>query len=241
MKTVLLEIIAFNLESCSLIETAGAHRIELCDNPADGGTTPSAGFMEQARKITTLPIFPILRPRGGNFVYSGPEFQAMLTDIHYCRETGMDGIVTGILTRNGEVDIERNKKLIEAACELPCTFHRAFDRTVNIRDALEKIIDCGFKRVLTSGNYPTAEEGLENLKMLVEQAADRIIVMPGSGVRSSNIKKIVTHTGCREIHSSARTLHIIHDIYQPVTMRESTAEITTDTIEIEKMLHALSN
>lgn len=240
MNKPILEIIAFTLESCKIIEHAGAHRVELCDNPGDGGTTPSYGFMKLARQMTSLPIFPIIRPRGGNFVYSNAEFEEMLSDIEIARQLNLDGIVTGMLTRNGEVDLAKCKLLVEAAAGLPCTFHRAFDRTQDKQVSLDQVIECGFSRILTSGGFPIAEDGVENLKEIIELADEKIIIMPGSGIRSSNISKIKERTGAREFHSSARILTRDSNVYNPPEMSELTGEISTDEKEIEMMLHELN-
>ena len=199
-----LEVIAFDIASCNIASENGATRIELCANPNEGGTTPSYGMIKEARKATNLQLFPIIRPRGGDFLYNEQEFDIMLNDIEISKQLGADGVVVGILNSDGEIDMERCTKLLAAADGMDVTFHRAFDRTNDPFKALEQIIALGCKRILTSGLHPTVDQGAGILKLLVEKAANRIIIMPGSGVRSSNILEIVAKTGARAFHSSAR-------------------------------------
>ncbi len=199
-----LEVIAFNIASCITAEKAGAHRIELCDNPGEGGTTPSAGMIKRALELTSLLLYPIIRPRGGDFFYSDDEFKIMMNDVELCKAIGTDGIVAGILKPDGSVDTERTKRIVDAAYPLGVTFHRAFDRVNDPVKALEDVIACGCERILTSGLRPGVTEGLDILAALVDQADDRIIIMPGSGLRAGNLKEIAEKTGAREFHSSAR-------------------------------------
>jgi copper homeostasis protein len=199
-----LEVIGFTIEGCMIAQKAGAHRIELCDNPADGGTTASYGFVKAAREKLQIELFPIIRPRGGDFFYSEDEFTIIKNDVRVCKELGCDGIVIGILTKDGKVDKLKCSLLVEYAYPLGVTFHRAFDRTVDPFEALEDIIDIGCERILTSGQMPTAFEGAELIKQLIEKADDRIIIMPGSGVRADNIIEIAEATGAVEFHTSAR-------------------------------------
>src|SRR6187397_3166229 len=182
-----LEVIAFNIASCLIAEKAGAHRIELCDNSGEGGTTPSYGLIKLAREKTSLQLYPIIRPRGGDFLYTDEEFTVMMNDVKLCRDLGCDGVVIGLLNEDGTIDTERTKRLIEAAYPLGVTFHRAFDRVYDHRKALEDVIRCGCERILTSGLQPTVTDGVETLKALVDQADERIIIMPGSGIRSTNL------------------------------------------------------
>ena len=200
-----LEVIAFNIESCITIERCGAHRIELCMNPEEGGTTPSYGFIRSAREKVSIELFPIIRPRGGSFYYSDDEFEMMKEDVRLCKELGCDGVVLGLLEMDSQVDIQRTRRLVDLAYPLEVTFHRAFDRVQDHQQALEDVIACGCTRILTSGLRPTAEEGVDILKELIEQADSRIVIMPGSGVRASNILSIAEVTGAQEFHTSART------------------------------------
>src|SRR5574338_1713550 len=193
-----LEVIAFTIESVLLAQQSGAHRIELCDNPGEGGTTPGYGMIKTAREKTTLQLYPIIRPRGGDFLYSDEAFEVMKRDVMLCRELGCDGVVTGLLQADGSVDKKRTAALVEAAYPLGVTFHRAFDRVANPFEALEDIIATGCERILTSGLKPTAPEGAETLAQLVRQADYRIIIMPGSGVRSDNIAALARQKGAEE-------------------------------------------
>lgn len=202
--SVELEVIAFDLLSCKIAQEHGADRIELCANPHEGGTTPSYGMIKAARKITSIQLFPIIRPRGGDFLYTDDEFYAMQEDVKACLDIGCDGVVIGMLNGNGSVDMERSTSLKKLAGSMQVTFHRAFDRVNDPFDALEKVIQLGCHRILTSGLKPTAMEGADLLKQLVQQAGDRIKIMPGSGVRSDNIETLATLTGARAFHSSAR-------------------------------------
>ena len=173
-----LEVIGFTLEGCAIAQDAGAHRIELCDNSADGGTTASYGFIKAARKKLQVELYPIIRPRGGNFFYSEDEFEIMKTDVKLCRQLGCDGVVIGMLTKDNTIDKKKCAHLVEYAYPLGVTFHRAFDRTADPFQALEDIIEVGCERILTSGQKPNAQEGAGLIKQLIEKAGDRIIIMP---------------------------------------------------------------
>lgn len=237
----ILETIAFNIESCILAQTSGANRIELCDNPGEGGTTPSYGFIKAAREVLKIDLFPIIRPRGGNFFYSNDEFEIMKNDIQVCKDLGCDGVVFGLLKTDATVDKERCKELVKLAYPMSATFHRAFDRVTNSEKALEDVIECGFERILTSGFYPTAMEGKENLQKLIQQADKRIIIMPGSGVRSSNIKEIAESTGAVEFHSSARKLVSNSMEVFNTNMNENLQQVSIDEEEIKNILYILHN
>ena len=238
----ILEVIAFTISSCVTAQKAGAHRIELCDNPGEGGTTPSFGMIKTAREKTNLQLYPIIRPRGGDFLYSDDEFSIMLKDILMCKEAGCDGVVTGILKADGTVDGIRTAKLVNAAYPMGVTFHRAFDRTRDAAEALEQVINCGCERILTSGLRPGVNEGADTLKLLVDNAGDRIIIMPGSGLRSVNIDTIARKTGAREFHSSARKNLQSGMIYQNPGMSEQLLTTDLDEEEVKAMtgiLHKL--
>ena len=201
---MLLEVCAFNLQSSIIAEKAGAKRVELCENPADGGTTPSYGTIKQTREKIGISLYPIIRPRGGNFFYDEEEFAIIKQDILLCKQLGCDGISTGVHLQNGEIDTERLKRIVEWAYPMGVTCHRVFDATPDPLKALEEIIDCGCERILTSGQKSAAPEGIDMLAELVQQADGRIIIMPGAGVRSSNIEKLINGTGATEFHTSAR-------------------------------------
>jgi copper homeostasis protein len=200
----ILETIAFNIQSCISAQIAGVHRIELCDNPGEGGTTPSFGFIKAAREKLHIQLYPIIRPRGGDFLYTDEEFEIIKADVQLCKDLGCDGVVIGLLNADATIDKIRSSILVNMAYPMGVTFHRAFDRVVNIEQALEDIIDIGCERILTSGCYPTALEGASNIKKIITQADDRIIIMPGSGVRASNIIELAQLTSAMEFHSSAR-------------------------------------
>jgi copper homeostasis protein len=201
--SILLEIIAYCAEACEIAQTNGADRVELCDNPHDGGTTPSHGRIRQARGMLDIPLFPIIRPRGGDFLYSDEEFLIMEHDILQCKALGCDGVVIGLLRPDGTIDRERTARLVEAAYPMDVTFHRAFDRVKDPMQSLEDVISTGCTRILTSGLRPTVSEGVETIRRLQQAAKGRIVIMPGSGVRPDNIREIAEKTGVAEIHSSA--------------------------------------
>ena len=203
--TYKLEICANSVASCLAAQEGGAYRVELCAGIPEGGTTPSYGDIAMARELLTeTKLNVIIRPRGGDFLYSDLEQKIMQKDIEMCRKLGVDGIVIGCLTPDGDIDVQRNKELIDAAGEMSVTFHRAFDMCRRPFESLEQIIELGCERILASGQQPKAEEGIGLLKQLVEKADNRIIIMPGSGVNAQNIAKIARETGAKEFHLSAR-------------------------------------
>lgn len=231
----MLEIAVFNLESAIVAEKAGADRIELCENPNDGGTTPSYGTLKIAKEKIKIPVFPIIRPRGGDFLYSETEFEIMQKDISLCKELGFEGVVIGLLLADGSIDEIRTKALVHLAYPMEVTFHRAFDRAINPLASLETIIRCGCQRILSSGQTPNAWDGKELIKQLIEQAQDRIIIMPGSGIRSDNINEMVAFTGAIEMHSSARKSTLSQMIFLQNSMNEKLENIQVDADEIRKM------
>ncbi len=236
-----LEVIGFDLASCIIAERAGAHRIELCANPHEGGTTPSLGMIRMARKSTSIQLFPIIRPRGGDFHYDNMEFLSMIEDIKLCKDEGCDGVVIGMLHKDGTVDMNACHELIHHANGMDITFHRAFDRVKDQADSLEKIIQLGCKRVLTSGGFPTASEGKEELKKLVTQSADRITIMVGSGVKSSNIEGLQHFTKARAFHASARKSMHSQMHYQRESMKETLDKISIDENEVQLLRKALDS
>ena len=200
----ILEICAGSVESAIAARDGGAQRIELCAALEVGGVTPSAGLIAQARKIEGLTLNVIIRPRGGDFLYNEYEAACMEHDIRTCKQLGVDGVVIGALTAQGDIDTTLCKRLIEAAEGMSITFHRAFDMCRDPHKALEELIEMGCDRVLTSGQASTAQAGVTLLRELVEQANGRIIIMPGCGVNSNNAAVILQATGAQEIHASAR-------------------------------------
>ena len=203
-KKITLEICAGSVASCIAAEAGGASRIELCDNLLEGGTTPSYATIAIAREKVKIDLYPIIRPRGGDFLYDDLEYAIMQKDIQLCKELGCNGVVIGLLTADGKIDVPRTKALVELAWPMGVTFHRAFDMTEDPLQALEDVISTGCERILTSGQRNTAMEGIPLLKTLVEKADGRIAIMVGSGVRVNNITQLVRETGAVEFHTTAR-------------------------------------
>ena len=194
-----------SIESAVNAENGGACRIELCSNLGEGGTTPSLGLLRVVKKILKVPIFVMIRPRGGDFFYSNKEFTVMEEDLKVVKENGADGIVFGLLTKEGDIDIPRTKILLNLARPLPVTFHRAFDMVRDPEKSLDALIELGVERVLTSGLDTTALEGLPTIVKLVKKAQGSIIVVPGGGINERNLKRILSESGAREYHCSARS------------------------------------
>jgi copper homeostasis protein len=199
---MMLEVCAYNIQSCRIAEKAGARRIELCADPAHGGVTPSAGLIRYMLEHIAIPVFPMIRPRGGNFIYDDDELAIMRQDIALCRDMGCAGIATGVQLQGGRIDVVQLRQLVEWAYPMEVTCHKVFDRAPEAAEALEDVIASGCTRVLTSGLRATAVDGVETLRRLVAQAAGRIVIMPGGGVRSGNIGQLATTTGAKELHSS---------------------------------------
>ncbi|MCT2409024.1 copper homeostasis protein CutC [Chryseobacterium antibioticum] len=200
-----IEIACFNPESAIIAFENRADRIELCDELSEGGTTPDFETVKSLRTKIDIPIFVMIRPRGGDFTYSEAEFEQMKTDLTSLKSLNVDGFVFGILDENDEVNVEQNKALVKLADPFPCTFHRAFDRATDLESSLEKVIDCGFKTILTSGQKSNVSEGKENLKKLVELSNGRIEILVGGGLRSTNIEELRECTNAGYFHSSAIT------------------------------------
>ena len=200
----LIEISSYSVQWAIDAQQAGANRIELCDNIYEGGTTPSYASIKLARKYLDIELFILIRPRGGDFLYSDLEFETMKSDIEIAKKLGADGLVFGLLKSDGSIDKERTKELVELSKPLPVTFHRAFDVVKDPFQALEDIIDCSCSRILTSGQKSTAYKGIPLLKQLIDKAGTRIIIMPGSGINSSNILEIKQKANASELHLSAK-------------------------------------
>ena len=197
----ILEICCYSMECARTAQPNGADRIELCSAPKDGGLTPSLGVLRSVRQHISIPVNPIIRPRGGDFCYTEGEFAAMLDDIAMVRELGFSGLVTGILDADGDVDMPRMEKIMIAAGSLQVTFHRAFDMCANPLNTLKKLADLGIARVLTSGQKSDAAQGLTKIMELITQPGAPII-MAGAGVRASNLS-LFLDAGVQEVHSSA--------------------------------------
>lgn len=201
-----LEICANSIASAIAAEEGGAHRIELCANLAEGGTTPSYGQIKWCVENLQLDVWPLIRPRGGDFLYTDAEFESILEDIAFCKQIGCDGIVTGVLLTNGRIDKLRCAKIIEAAYPMPVAFHRAFDMSNDLSKSLETLIDLGFVRVLTSAGESNANEGKFKIAKLIHLAKDRIEIMPGAGVNATNIVEIAKITGAKSFHTTAKSV-----------------------------------
>lgn len=215
---LVLEVCAFAIQSCIIAERVGAARVELCDNPVEGGTCPSYGTIKRVRGKVSIDLYPILRPRSGNYFYDDEEFAIVREDIQVCKEIGCDGISVGVQKMDGTLDVERMRRVVEWAYPMGVTCNRAFDAVPDAYKALEELIDCGCERVLTSGQKSAAPDATEVLAKLVQQAGGRISVMPGAGVRSTNLEKLIA-TGAYEFHTSARKV-----VPNPLTYQ--TKEIT---------------
>jgi copper homeostasis protein len=222
----------------------GADRIELCANLGEGGTTPSHAHIVKCRETFAIPLFPIIRPRGGDFLYSKDEFGIMSQDIELCKRVGCEGIVLGLLNIDGTIDMIRTGDLVEQAYPMSVTFHRAFDRCIDPFVALEELIEIGCERVLTSGQQPTAAQGVELIAELNKIADERIIIMPGSGVRKENIRMIADKTSCTEFHSSLKgssksKMEFIHPSF--AASEESYMNSAIDPDEVRALRAALGN
>ena len=200
-----IEIACFNLDSAIIAQNTGADRVELCADMSVGGTTPTVEIIQQARENLTIDLYVMIRPRGGNFVCSEAEFEQMKLEIETIKKLGVNGFVFGILNKDKTINIEQNKALLELAKPFPCTFHRAFDEVLNVDKALEDVISCKFSTILTSGTFPNVMEGKEVLKQLVIQANNRIEIMPGGGLRSTNVLELNEMVNANWFHSSAIT------------------------------------
>jgi copper homeostasis protein len=207
---VSLEVCANSVTSALAAQKGGALRVELCENLFEGGTTPSHGEILMARKLLHIKLYVLIRPRGGDFLYTDLEFSVMMADIRYCIEAGCDGIVIGMLNEDGTIDKARCGEMITLAKQwgLGVTFHRAFDMCADLYQSMEDIIELGCERILTSGGKSTAMEGAYIIARLISLAASRISIMPGSGVNEANVADLVRFTGANEVHSSAR-VHVL--------------------------------
>jgi copper homeostasis protein len=236
-----LEICCYNLDSVLIAADAGAYRVELCADPAAGGTTPGIGLIKTARKKIKIELYPIIRIRGGDFLFSDEEFEVMLHEVDACKSAGCEGVVIGMLLPDGRVDKMHVSRLVEKAYPMGVCFHRAFDWTRNPFEALEDIIGIGCERILTSGQQPTAMLGAPLIKDLVAQADGRIQIMPGSGVRAANIADLKNETGATQFHSSACILKKSSMEFIQPFMAEDQWIVMADRYEIEEMLLRLKD
>ena len=240
----IIEIATADFETTKTAVEGGADRIELCAALSDGGTTPTYGTIKGCRETFDVELFPIIRPRGGDFLYTDEEFSIMLDEVKLCKELGCDGVVIGLLKRDGTIDEKRTGQLIELAYPMEVTFHRAFDRCKDPFEALEQLINLGCQRILTSGQQPAAPDGIELIAQLVKAAGERIIIMPGSGVRKENIKELADKTGVVEFHSSLRSkqkskIDFIHPAF--ASSEESYSNPFIDPQEVAALRKALKS
>lgn len=213
MNKIVFEAPVFNLEAALEAAEFGIDRLELCANFPEGGETPSAGMVKFLKAEIDIPVFVMIRPRGGDFSYSQKELMVMKRDIELLGEQGADGFVFGILDHQGKVNADACQTLMRSASGKPCTFHRAFDASIDLHDSLEKIIGCGFERILTSGGKNTATEGLDNLLELMGKAKDRISIMPGGGTKPEHVAILKKSGYLREIHASCKTWKLSQNEY----------------------------
>lgn len=235
---MLLEICCYSPAAAILAAKCGANRIELCDNPGDGGTTPPFGVLKWAKENISIPVFPIIRPRGGHFVYTGAEINMIAEDIKICKQIGYEGVVIGCLNEQGNIAYSDTARLVELAWPMEVTFHRAFDRVRDPFEALEQIAQAGCHRILTSGQCPTAPAGSTLIGKLVKEAPENLIIMPGSGVRAANIAQLYADTGAVEFHSSASVL-VAEDFFIPESMKETLSQTMPDENEIRGLVAEL--
>lgn len=238
----IIEIATSDFTTTKSAVEGGADRIELCANLAEGGTTPSFATLKQCIEVFDVSLYPIIRPRGGDFLYTKDEYEIMLKDIKLCKQLGCDGVVIGLLNMAGNIDLVRTAQLIEAAYPLGVTFHRAFDRCKEPFEALEQLIEIGCERILTSGQQPSVVDGVDMVAELNKVADDRIIIMPGSGVRKENIKMLAEKTGCKEFHSSLRgkessKMDFVHPAFKDSS--ESYMNNAINPSEVQELRNAL--
>jgi copper homeostasis protein len=232
----IFEVCAFNIQSAIIAEKAGAARVELCDNPVEGGTTPSYGAIRQTREKISILLYPIIRPRSGNYLYDGDEMAIIKHDIQVCKELGCDGISVGVQKIDGATDTDKLKQIVAWAYPMGVTCNRAFDVTPDPFKALEDIIACGCERVLTSGQKTAAPEAGEILHRLVQQAGERIIIMPGAGINAGNIQKLIQESGAKEYHGSARKIVTNPVVFGNALVSDSGNVYITDEEELQRII-----
>jgi len=244
---MVIEIAANSLQSAINAQLGGATRIELCSDLELGGITPSAGLIRKVRSALHIPIYVLIRPRAGDFIYSDFEFETMLADIEFCKSENIDGIVTGVLDNNAKIDKERLLLIKEVAGAMPVTFNRAFDVTASSEEAIQTLIECGVERVLTSGQKSSAIDGRFLIKQLADKVGKKIIIMAGSGINENNILPISEFTGVNEFHTSSKILvksqmvHLHRDI--KISSNNDNHEndyYISDLQKIKKVVNALS-
>ncbi|MDR3339627.1 MAG: copper homeostasis protein CutC [Candidatus Symbiothrix sp.] len=245
MNKILLEVCVDSLENALIAQLAGADRIEFCANLPEGGTTPSFAQIRMARERLQIGLHVLIRPRGGDFLYNERERELMQSDIRFCGETGCDGVVIGMLNRDGTVDAEHCAELVEIARSygMALTFHRAFDRSADLFRAMEAIIDLGCERILTSGGCDTAPEGAEVIRQLIKKADGRIIIMPGAGITPENADEFIWKTALTEMHGTFRSRVASKMQYRNLRLSHLQDEyslLTTDAEKIETILKIIN-
>ena len=232
-----MEVCADSVESALIAQNAGAYRIELCDNLAEGGTTPSYGTIALARKRLNIKLYVLIRPRGGDFLYNDIEFEIMKSDIAVCGKLGCDGVVIGMLLRDGSIDEARCRELMGIANQhnLGVTFHRAFDRCNDFPKAMETVIGLGCERILTSGGKDTALEGAETINQLIKQASGRISIMPGAGITPENITELLQKTDANEFHGTFKSQYPSQMEYRNTSLGDFDEEYTQWKVDEEKI------
>jgi len=236
---MLFEVPVFNINSAIIAANNGADRLELCENYANGGTTPSYGVLKTVHEKVKIPVNVLIIPTGGDFVYTDVEYAAMQQDILLCKELGFNGVVLGILLPDGNIDVARTKALVQLAYPMQVTFHRAFDRCINPYKGLEDIISCGCHRILTSGQKADVVAGINLLQELVLLAKDRIIIMPGGDVKSSNIEALLSTTNATEYHASCKTILPTAMDYVNEAMLDDNNETSVDITELQTIKRLL--
>lgn len=229
----LLEVCCYSMECAQEAQRSGADRIELCAAPQEGGLTPSLGVLKSVRDTVTIPVHPIIRPRGGDFCYTAGEFAAMLDDVIAIRELGFPGLVIGILDADGQIDTTRMEKIMAAAGTLAVTFHRAFDMCADPRQACSELSELGIKRILTSGQQASAEKGISLIRELISRS-DTPIIMAGAGVRAANLS-VFLQAGVKEVHSSAGQW-----LPSPMRFRNPGLSMSTDADADEYLRYAVN-
>lgn len=230
MKKVVLEVPVYTLEAALLAAEYGVDRLELCADFGEGGTTPSAGLLSHIKSQVNIPVFVMIRPRGGDFVYSDGELEVMKKDIALFKSLGADGFVFGVLTEEGQVDRDACVALLQAAGDAPCTFHRAIDASSNLEKSLEDIVGIGFKRILTSGGMATVSDGLETIKKMMQAAGNRIIIMPGGGTLPSHLGELASTGYLQEAHSSCKAYRPSKSLYFNPHLKLSEGNETVDKV-----------
>ena len=241
MASPVLEVCAFGVQSCVIAQRAGAVRVELCDNPIEGGTTPSYGAIRAVREAVTIQLYPIIRPRALNYFYDEEEWKAILYDVQMCKQLGCDGISIGVQYRDGTLDAPRMRQLVDLAYPMGVTCNRVIDAVPDAFECLEQLIDAGCERVLTSGQAGTAPLGSDMLSALVKKADGRIIIMPGAGVNSSNIVALYETTGATEFHSSARMAVANTVTYSNPLVSDAGNMFVANETEVKKMVNLLKS